>query len=179
MAYATLVVTAPTGTTYDSENPTQGTEELNMTLHAILQDMEDAGFLLNDGTIEAGHWTTLENWIVSQLDIVFDYAAQAIEDHRNEDPISITIPTASKLAAHTYNAYYPSVNAFSMNFLTDCYKMLFMIYYMWKTETDPLRLKDYIRDMLLAWPLQDITLDLSDDGGNQIRVHPLSHLTET
>lgn len=179
MAYVALAVTAPTGTTYDSENPTQGTEELNMTLHAILQDMEDANFVLNDDCIPAGHWTTIENWMVAEIDKLFDYAAQAIEDYRAEDPISITIPTSSMFAGHTYAAQYPSFNKFQFTFLASLYKMAFLIYYLWKTETDPARVKDYIRDMLLAWPLQDIAINLKDEGGSDLRVYPQWNNLET
>jgi hypothetical protein len=172
MAYADLSITGPTLSAYDPDNPTQATEELNLQLHNILQDMEDAGWRITDDLLLSGSWTVLEQWIVNCLDTVYDYAAQAIADYRNGDPISITIPTVSSLAVGGLTAYYPEVNAFQMRFLGECYKMMFVIYYLWKTEDDPLRIKDYIRDMLLAWPLNDITIDLGSESGSSMRLYP-------
>ena len=59
-----------------------------------------------------------------------------------------------------------------MKFLADCYKMMFMIYYMWKTEEDPLLLKEKLQELLVAWPLQDIAIDLNDETGTQLKVYP-------
>jgi len=172
MPYLVLSIDAPTLSAYDPDNPTQATEELNLQLHNILQDMEDSSWKLNDGVISAGHWTTFGTWLVAQLGVVFDYAAQAIADHRADDPISIIRPTASAIPAHTYVSYYPSINTFMMKFLADCYKMMFMIYYMWKTEEDPLLLKEKLQELLVAWPLQDIAIDLNDETGTQLKVYP-------
>lgn len=179
MSYAILSVTAPTLSAYDPDNPTQATEELNLQLHNILQDMEDNGFYVNDGRLS----TTLMNFhqasIRNCVKVVFDYAASAIEDFRAEDPIGLAEPSTTEFANFTYAEYYPFLSNFQNKVFLECYKMMYLIYYMWKTETDPLRIKDYIRDMLLAWPLQDISIDLKDEGGSQLRVYPTWSELET
>ena len=60
-----------------------------------------------------------------------------------------------------------------MKVMAECYKMMYRIYYLWETEEDPLRIKDYIRDMLLAWPLHDIEIQLNEEAGKSLRVYPV------
>lgn len=172
MAYSTLSVTAPTGTTYDSENPTQGTEELNMTLHAILQDMEDAGaWLLTDERPDATQRTAFLSDVFSMVDEVFDYAEGAISTYRDTGTATLAAPTSSTINPPGTNVY-PELTKQAYQVWVSCTKIVFLIYYMWKTETDPLRVKDFIRDMLLAWPLQDVAINLKDEGGSELKVFP-------
>jgi len=172
MAYKALSVTAPTGTTYDSENPTQGTEELNMTLHAILQDMEDAGpwYLYNDVPTSA-QITGVKDYLHDLIEDVFDYAEGAIDTYRDSGTPTLAKPVVGSLTA-PYAYADKSLQKISWKAYFEGMKIMYFIYYLWKTETDPLRVKDFIRDMLLAWPLQDVTIDLADDGGSQIKLYP-------
>jgi hypothetical protein len=172
MAYSSLSVTAPTGTTYDPENPTQGTEELNMTLHAILQDMEDAGlWYLHDDYVGATPQTNATQRIHDMIEDAFDYVEGAIDTYRENGTPTLAKPTATTIVA-PYQWFQEHLNKAQWECYTQCMKVCYFAYYMWKTETDPLRVKDYIRDMLLAWPLQDVTIDLADDGGSQIKLYP-------
>lgn len=175
MGYAALTIDVnPNAAGYDEDYPTRSTELLNHQLHEMLVDMDDAtgSWYLTDDVLTAGQWQTLENWIVTTLDTVFDYAAQAIEDHRSEVSISITIPTVSSLTVPTYATYYREVSNFCMRFLGECYKMMFVIYYMWKTEEDPLLIKEKLQQLLIAWPLMDTTIDLQTESGQTIRMYP-------
>lgn len=178
MAYFTLSIAAPTLSAYDPDNPTQATEELNLQLHNILQDMEDGSWYLSDEVYTAAEGTYFRQYAHYVCQTVFNYAKSAIVAYRSETPIPLTEPT--------YNSFSPpsgmvckflQQKAFDM--FTQGMKMLYFIYYMWKTEEDPVRIKDYIRDMLLAWPLQDISIDLKDEGGSQLRVYPTWNELET
>jgi len=172
MAHFTLSINAPTLSAYDPDNPTQATEELNLQLHNVLQDMEDSGWKLDDDKLVGGAWTTIESNIFTALKVVHDYAALAITNYRDHGTPDIAVPTTASLSALNYNGDYAFVAKFQLTLWKQCYSMLLAIYYLWQTEEDPLRIKDYIRDMLMAWPLQDIAIDLNDETGTSLKIYP-------
>jgi len=173
MAYQALSVTAPTLSAYDPDNPTQATEELNLALHNILKDMDDATgtWWLSDGVMTTGQSAPHRASVVAMIGAVFDYCEGAISTYRDTGtatltrPINTTIPTP-------YVSGCPGPDDILNQVYIQCQKVCHFVYYLWKTETDPLRVKDFIRDMLMAWPLQDIAIDLNDETGTQLKVYP-------
>jgi hypothetical protein len=179
MAYTLLSIDAPTLLGYDSENPTQATEELNLQLHNVLQDMEDAGvWYMSDECPPTAHADTAGSYIVANYKITFLYAKQAIENHRAGSPTGLAEPNHDD---YYWTISYPYIYVRKALFQSamEAVQMAWKIYYMWETEDDPLLIKDYIRDMLLAWPLQDISIDLKDEGGSSLRVYPQWNNLET
>lgn len=178
MAYFTLSVAAPTLSAYDPDNPTQATEELNIQLHNILQDMEDAGFYIAENRMDT---TALQGARSAMRDMtknVFDYAKSAIHNYRDTGDPNLSEPVYTGVTAPVYTQYHAAAIAQWQHYAT-CIKIMYMIYYLWETEDDPLLLKEYIRSMLLAWPLQDIQINLADDSGSQLKIFPAWRHIET
>ena len=173
MAYTALSIVAPTLSEYDPDNPTQATEELNLALHNILQDMEDATgtWYLTDGVPTAADAAFFFGYVHDVIEDVFDYAKGAIETYRSTGTPTLAKPTKTTISNFSV-IWYPLWSAEAFKVYAEGLKMCYLIYYMWKTETDPLRVKDYIRDMLLAWPLQDIAIDLNDETGTSLKIYP-------
>ena len=173
MAYTSLAVTAPTLSAYDPDNPTQATEELNLALHNILQDMDDASgtWYLTDNAPSNAESVAIRTSVNACYEVVFNYAESAIASFRVPETIVLAKPAYNDLPAIPSGAYFPILQLMH-RVHAQCLKGMWFIYYMWKTEEDPLRIKDYIRDMLMAWPLQDIAIDLNDETGTQLKVYP-------
>ena len=166
------ITTAPNSTAYDASYPTRSTELYCNQVHNVLQDLDDAGdWWISDRVPSATTQNDIETWVHDTIEDVFDYAAQAIEDHRAEDEISITKPTKTSISEPTvwlYNLYTP----WMWKHYADCMRYMYLIYYMWKTENDPLLLKEKLQELLIAWPLQDTTIELNEDMGQQFKVYP-------
>lgn len=179
MASYTLDISpAPSLEAYDSENPTQATEEINLALHNILVDMETAGWKLVDGIPDSSSIQTALYYCFGVINAVFDYAATAIENFRDEEPPGLSEPLTTTLTLPGASDY-PELSRLMMEAWIQGNKALYTIYYLWETELDPLRIKDFIRDMLLAWPLLDTTIELKDEGGSALRVFPQWRNLET
>lgn len=171
MAYFALSIDAPTLSAYDPDNPTQATEELNIQLHNIIQDMEDAGFYLSDNVPSTADRTTILGYMRGNIQAVYTYAKNAISSFRSTGDPDISAPTTGLLTAPTLVQHFIFQRE-QLEIYLQCWKALWVIYYLWDSEEDPLRIKDYIRDMLLAWPLQDIQINLADDSGSQMKIFP-------
>lgn len=172
MALSTLVVTAPHATAYDAAFPTRSTENYAHGLHEILQDMEDAGpWYLTDLTVSTTVRDNVLKNITDNCGVVFDYAAEAIEEHRADTPITILKPLWNDLSVPVSPIYKKTYELQIKNYI-DCMQMMFKIYYMWKTEEDPLLLKEKLQELLLAWPLTDTEIILNEEGGQSLHVVP-------
>jgi len=171
MSYIQLDIASPTLSAYDPDNPTQATEELNLALHKTLADMDSALWYLTDGRPSASNTLALRQETRTMIKVVFDYAKAAIvnyEDHGTPDltePVYTLLPAWTLLAEPRLLAHFEKLNI-------ECMKKLYWIYYLWETESDPMRIKGYIRDMLMAWPLQDIAIDLNDETGTSLKIYP-------
>lgn len=163
---------SPHATAYDADNPTRSTENYSNAMHNILQDMDDNGsWQFSDNIPSSGYRTAERAYCFGVAEDVFDYAEQAIENHRAEEEISITKPivtslvTPPEMGCTEHNVMLAKVYDQGM-------RMLFLIYYMWKTETDPLLLKEKLQELLIAWPLLETTVELADDLGQQFKIYP-------
>lgn len=172
MAHTPLVVTAPHATPYDATYPTRSTENYAHALHEILQDMEDVSWDISDENITT---TDIENFTYywnGMMNHVFDYAAQAIDEHRDEVTITIAEPEYDDMSIpHAYIKFNPWYLKFCDVWI-DCMKMKWKIFYMWKTESDPLLLKEKLTELLIAWPLTDTEITLNEEGGQSMRIVP-------
>jgi len=168
------IAVAPNATAYDADYPTRSTELYCNVMHNILQDCDDSGqWWISDDVTSTTRKALIAAWIHDNTEAVFDYAAAAIEDHRNEDPISITEPTGSTPVAIPPEIYFNEVvKAELWRMYASFQRTLYIIYYMWKTEEDPLLLKEKLQELLIAWPLHDITVELNEDMGQQFKVYP-------
>lgn len=166
------ITTAPNGTAYASDNPTRSTELYCNQVHNVLQDMDDAGdWYMRDDAYGPSVRDACATYVHEIVEDVYDYAASAIEDHRAEDPIGLTKPTTTTLTKPT-GTYYPLLDEIKWRVYTEAFKIMFFIYYMWKTEEDPLLIKEKLRELLVAWPLLDTTIELASDLGQQFKVYP-------
>ena len=135
MSYTSLAVTAPHATAYDEDYPTRSTENYAHSLHNILQDMEDAtgGWYLHDGYPSAAHITAIEAWIRDAVKVVFDYAESAIEEHRAEQTITLSEPSTTEFDPPP-NYLYPVFQEIELKLETECYKTMYLIYYLWNLK---------------------------------------------
>jgi hypothetical protein len=158
---------APSLSAYDSDNPTQATEELSIALHNYLAALDTANYQVCDGIPDYSvTGAVLEN-IRGNTEAVFTYAKTAIEGWRESETPGIETPDSNDLYTPTTTGY-AWLDAIQISHYNFCYKVLFTIW-----------IKDYIRDMLLAWPLQDISIDLAEDSGSQLRIYPTWKNLET
>jgi hypothetical protein len=169
----TLAVDAPHATAYDEEFPTRSNENYSHALHEILQGMEDAGpwYIFSEYT-SGDDATQIRSWIRSTIQVVFNYAKSAIVNYRAGNPPGLAEPAYTMLPSMTFRGRKEFDRAW-LRLEAECMKMMYKIYYLWETEEDPLRIKDYIRDMLIAWPLQDVEISLQEEGGQKLRVYPV------
>lgn len=174
MGYVDLSVSvAPHATAYDEDYPTRNTEQYSNVLHNILQDMDDQGnWWLDDGVPSAGYIATPAERIHDMIEDVFDYAALGIANYRATGNPNLSKPTYTSVGRPGV-VVYPDVRQAEWRVYCECLKMMYRIYYLWETEEDPLRIKDYIRDMLIAWPLQDVEIQLNEEAGKSLRVYPV------
>lgn len=173
MGYTTLSVVAPHATAYDEDYPTRSTENYSHALHEILQDMEDAtgAWYFDDNTPSASEFTTFRAWVHDEIEDVFDYAEGAIDTYRSSGTPTLAKPTATDVPAFVSQAYEGILEA-GLRLTIEIYKVKYFIYYMWKTEEDPLLLKEKLQELLIAWPLLDTTIELSSELGQQFKVYP-------
>lgn len=162
---------APSGVGYDDEFPTQNNELLAAQIHNTLQDMEDEYWRIGAGPTDY-YQAIMRSGIRDQIKVVFDYAKTAIHNFRTIGVPGISEPTAALFSTISYSDTYPETTGPCIQLYIECMKMMYRIYYLWQTEEDPLRIKDYIRDMLIAWPLMDTTIALKDEGGSELRIYP-------
>ena len=172
MGYTALNVTAPHATAYDASYPTRSTENYSHALHDILQDMEDAAgiWYLRDNYPTGAELATYTGYIHDMIEDVFDYANGAITTYRATGTPTLSKPTKSLITA-AINIYEP-VNNLLLEVYTDCMKMCYKIYYMWKTEDDPLLLKEKLQELLISWPLTDTEIILNEEGGQSMHIVP-------
>jgi len=174
MGYSALAVTAPHATAYDEDYPTRSTENYAHSLHDILQDMEDAAgtWYLTDQNIAAADMQWYEQYILhANIKTVFEYAEGAIDTYRSTGTPTLVEPAWDDLAGHT-TGKYPEMNRLQWENYRDCMKMMYFIYYMWKTEEDPLLLKEKLQELLVAWPLLDTTIELNTETGQSLKFYP-------
>jgi len=173
MGYTTVDVTAPHGTAYDEDYPTRSTENYAHSLHNILQDMEDAAgdWYLTDGYPSTAHTTAFLENLHDNIEVVFDYADSAITEHRAEESITLSKPVYDDLSWGVIGLYPVYAKAVLDNY-KECMQMMYKIYYMWKTEEDPLLLKEKLQELLVAWPLTDTEITLNEEGGQTMRITP-------
>jgi len=172
MASFTLAVTAPHATAYDSDYPTRSTENYSHALHDVLQDMEDAGFKVADGSLLSAERTNLKNAIHDSIEGVFDYAEDAIQGWRASSDPGLTKPSVATTTLTWYYTNVQWINEFYLKLHAETYRMKYLIYYMWETEVDPLLLKEKLQELLIAWPLTDLTVELNTEAGQEMKVYP-------
>lgn len=172
MAYFTLVIpNEPNATAYDEAYPTRSTELYSHALHNIIQDMDDNAWILDDGKPSSTQMASIELFINTCLEAVYDYAANALTNFRDHGTPDVVKPTTALLGYSGYLASYTWGNRSLYQIYWRCYSAIWAIYFLWKFE-DPIRLKEYIRDLLLAWPLNDVTVELNTEAGQNMRVYP-------
>lgn len=172
MAYTTIEVQDVHVTPYDEDYPTRSTENLNWNLHAQLVNMEDAGpWYMTDQSPSNAERNNLIDWMAGNIERVFEYAQLAVSTYKATGTPAIAEPALNDFQYPSYRQYS---RLYDMQFkiFMDCWKVEYMIYYLWKTEDDPLLIKEYLRDLLNAWPLMDTTIELSDETGQSFRVYP-------
>ena len=173
MSYIDLSVAAPHATPYDSEYPTRSTENYSHALHTVLKNMDDYGsWFLSDGCIATGHHVSLKTDVRTMIKVVFDYAAGAIETYRENGTPTLSEPTVAMLGGLSFQNALPFVAEKAVQLWINCYTMLYKIYYMWKTEDDPLLLKEKLQELLVAWPLTDTEITLNEEGGQTLKIVP-------
>lgn len=166
-----LTVTAPHATAYDEDYPTRSTENYSHALHEILQDMEDDSWIITDHVLDSTGMSTLVGSLHDMIEDVFDYADDAITGYRASGDPNLTKPTKTSLTQPGQRSYYRH-NEILVKTYVECMKMMYLIYYMWETEEDPLLLKEKLQELLIAWPLLDTTIELSSELGQQFKVYP-------
>jgi hypothetical protein len=134
--------------------------------------MEDASgnWYLTDGIPSSTDSTWLQVWIRDQIKVVFDYAESAIDTYRSTGTPTLAEPTSTELSPPS--TIYQQFQTIQFRTMLECYKTMYFIYYMWKTEEDPLLLKEKLQELLIAWPLLDTTIELSSELGQQFKVYP-------
>lgn len=173
MGYTALNVTAPNSTAYDDAHPTRSTENYAHALHDILQDMEDAAgtWYIYDNVPTAAQISGVMTYIHNAIEDVFDYAAGAIDTYRTSGTPILAHPTAASIASPTGWAD-KTLQERVWKTYSECIKIMYFIYYMWKTEDDPLLLKEKLQELLIAWPLTDTEIILNEEGGQSLHVVP-------
>ena len=173
MSYAALDVTAPHATAYDEDYPTRSTENYAHALHDILQDMEDASgtWYLSDGNVLSATQNVLTGYIHDMIEDVFDYAEGAIDTYRNTGTPVLAHPTKTTIRLPGESVYQAWSAPLAECYIS-CMKVCYLVYYMWKTEEDPLLLKEKLQELLIAWPLLDTTVELNSDLGQQFKIYP-------
>lgn len=172
MAYEQILVNDAHLTSYDEDYPTRSTENLNWNLHSMLMDMQDAGpWWLNDNNPDTTDCNTIRQAIYDNIKVVFDYAALAITTYRATGTPAIAEPAVGALGRPVLRVY-EAAQGVQWQIQALCFQKMYMIYYLWKTEDDPLLIKEYMRDLLNSWPLMDTTIQLSDETGQSFRVFP-------
>lgn len=173
MGYTSLDVTAPHATAYDEDYPTRSNENYAHSLHNILQDMEDASgtWYLYDNVPTAAQITGVTGYIHGMIEDVFDYAAGAIDTYRDTGTPTLTEPLVDSLDAPIA---YADENLQKILWQTyqQGMKIMYFIYYLWKTEDDPLLLKEKLQELLVAWPLLDTTIELNTETGQSLKFYP-------
>jgi hypothetical protein len=173
MGYIDLAIDPePSGVGYDDAYPTENNERLAAQIHNTLEDMADSGYwYLTDKVPSVTQFTGLMVVVRAVIKNVFDYADSAITQYRATGSVTLSEPAASDFG---YPLGYAdeSMEREIIRTYVQGLKIKYAIYYMWQTETDPLRIKDYIRDMLVAWPLLDTTISLKDEGGSELKIYP-------
>lgn len=164
----------PNATAYDEDYPTRSTELLNHQLHEMLVDMNDAtgDWRLEDGLVNSS--TTRQaylEWIHDLIEDVFDYAEGAIDTYRTSGTPTLSHPAYTDLPLPHLTGYPHRIQE-QYKLYQEGMKIMYFIYYMWKTETDPLLLKEKLQELLIAWPLMDTTIDLQTESGQTIRMYP-------
>jgi hypothetical protein len=171
MAAIVVSVETPHATAYDEDYPTRSTENYSHALHEILQDQEDDGWIITDHVLDFSGMSTVIGSIHDMIEDVFDYAAAAITGYRSSGDPGLTKPTKTSLTQPGLRSYYRFAEI-TVKTYAECMKMLYLIYYMWETEEDPLLLKEKLQQLLIAWPLLDTTIELSSELGQQFKVYP-------
>ncbi len=173
MAQVTLTQNhAPHVTGYDSTEPTRQTELLNATINGIIEDMEDAGWSIADHNLPSTDVVSIASNIHDMIEDVFDYAKSGITNFRATGDPNLSKPLYTSIPRPSLRSRWRQ-QLIQWNVYQQCIAMMYRIYYLWETEEDPLRIKDYIRDMLLAWPLHDIEIQLNEEAGKSLRVYPV------
>ena len=172
MAFTTLSVVAPHATAYDEDYPTRSTENYSHALHEVLQDMEDAtNWYLSDQVPATAVRNSIIQKIHDMVEAVFDYAEDAIEGWRATQTPGLSKPTWESIDAPLINVY-SKFALIEYQVWSDCIKKMYMIYYMWETEEDPLLFKEKLQELLIAWPLLDTTIELNSELGQEFKVYP-------
>jgi hypothetical protein len=173
MSYTTLSVVAPNATSYDEDYPTRSTENYSHALHEILQDMEDAAgaWYFFDGTVDSATRDAYLQRIHAMTEDVFDYAEGAIDTYR-DGALELAAPAWNTIVAPNIGVLHPKLQEQMFKHYDGCMKVCFFIYYMWKTEEDPLLIKEKLQELLIAWPLLDTTIELSSELGQQFKIYP-------
>lgn len=172
MAFTSLVCAPPHATAYDEAYPTRSTENYAHALHIILEDMKDAGWSIDDGEWSNSHANTFAALMRTNIKTVFDYAKQAITNHRASTPTGLSEPVYSDVYWSSATQTYKFFKKALYNNAHECIAMMYKIYYMWETEEDPLLIKEKLQELLIAWPLTDTEIILNEEGGSKIRVVP-------
>ena len=173
MGYTVLNVTAPHATAYDADYPTRSTENYSHQLHEILQDMEDAAgiwYIQDDYVNSSTDLGVLSGYVHDMIEEVFDYAEGAIDTYRATGTPVLSKPTKTTVTIQT--SLYTDWAKTLMECYASCMKVCYLVYYMWKTEEDPLLLKEKLQELLVAWPLLDTTIELQNDMGQSFKVYP-------
>lgn len=171
MGQVTLVVTAPHATPYDSDYPTRSTENYSHALHEILQDMEDAGWIIHDHALDATDSNSIAERMHDMIEEVFDYADSAITTYRSTGDPSLSKPTYESVTRPTMRGKWRYA-LLQMETYRDCMRMMYKIYYMWESAEDPLLLKEKLQELLIAWPLLDTTIELNSELGQEFKIYP-------
>ena len=164
-------LTPPDATAYDASYPTRSTELYSNECHQILATMSSNGFLFDDGIPEGAD---RDNILANIRDMVSDvtvYATAAITNFRDHGSPDLLPPDENTITLPLIS-YYREPQQLLLSLYAKSISVCWTLYYLWCTEEDPLRIKDYIRDMLLAYPLNDLTIALNEEGGSSIRIFP-------
>ena len=174
MAHFTFSFEAPHATAYDPDYPTRSTENYSHAMHELLEELENTGdswYIQND-LPKANYMDTFAGYYHDAIEAVYDYAEGAIDTYRSSGTPTLTKPTAISPITKPSTAYYPSLIEKGFAVYTECLKVCYFIYYMWKTEEDPLLFKEKLRELLLAWPLTDLTVELNTEAGQEMKIYP-------
>ena len=174
MANISLIIDpSPDVTPYDEEYPTRSTELLSAQLHNILVDMNDGGpWSLDDGIPNTSQRAATSDRIILMVGDLFDYAQAGIVNYRDHGSPDLARPASGLISLPRSSIPYKILREMEWGTYRICYEKAFLIYYMWETEEDPLLIKEYLRSLLSSWPLQDTTIELSDQTGQAFRVYP-------
>lgn len=174
MAYIDLAIDpSPSGEGYDDSLPTQNNELLAAQIHNTLEDMDDSGtWYISNDDLSTNDKNAIASALYDNMEVVFNYAKTAITNFRATGSPGIAKPVAYSVLTRPLYSWNKTAQKIQWENYNTCLRMMWAIWYMWGTETDPLRIKDYIRDMLVAWPLMDTTISLKDEGGSELKIYP-------